>query len=79
MKVATVREVQRQLAHILEWVANGEEVRITRRGTTIARIVPPEPARMASPNFVQRARKAWGAKPGGPPISELVERDRRSR
>lgn len=77
MKVATVREVQHHLAEVLARVAKGEEVRITRRGATIARILPPDgPPPGEWPDFVGRARAVWGSKPPGPRLSELVDEDR---
>lgn len=77
MKVATVRQVQHHLAEVLAQVERGEEVRVTRRGTTIARIVPPEAALpKAWPDFVARARAVWGTKPRGPKLSDLVDEDR---
>lgn len=40
MKTATVRELRNQYAGLLEWIEAGEEIRITRRGIPIARLVP---------------------------------------
>ena len=43
MKTATVRELRNHYTGLLKWIEAGEEVRITRRGKAIARLVP-EPA-----------------------------------
>lgn len=49
-------EARNRLSTLLDWVANGDEVVITRRGKAIARLVP------AIPRF-DRA-KAWRAMEG---------------
>ena len=45
MKTATVRELRNRYTQLLEWIDAGEEVRITRRGIVIARLVPENRAR----------------------------------
>lgn len=40
MKTATVRELRNHYTGLLKWLEAGEEVRITRRGKPIARLVP---------------------------------------
>lgn len=40
MKTATVREAQHHLSKLLDEVAAGEEITITRRGVTVAKLVP---------------------------------------
>jgi len=40
MKTASVRELQHNLAAVLEMVSRGQEVAVTKRGRVIARIVP---------------------------------------
>jgi prevent-host-death family protein len=40
MKTATVRELRNRYTELLEWLEAGEDVRITRRGVVIARLVP---------------------------------------
>lgn len=39
MKTATTREVQHHFSNILDWVAEGEEVIVTRRGKRVARVI----------------------------------------
>ena len=36
-------EAKNKLSTLLDWVENGEEVRITRRGKPVARLVPDTP------------------------------------
>ena len=51
-KTATAREVQRHLAAILDRVARGEEVTVTRHGKVVARIIPARASkRMRWPDF----------------------------
>lgn len=40
MKTASVRELRNHYNTLLEWVAEGEEVVITKRGKSVARLVP---------------------------------------
>jgi prevent-host-death family protein len=40
MKTASIRELRNNNTTVLGWVADGEEVRITNRGKTVARLVP---------------------------------------
>lgn len=44
MKTVAVYEVKAQLSHLLDKVELGEEIKITRRGVTITRIVPDHPS-----------------------------------
>jgi len=45
MKTATVRELRNRYTQLLKWIDAGEEIRITRRGVVIARLVPENPDR----------------------------------
>jgi prevent-host-death family protein len=46
MKTATVRQLRNQYSQLLRWLEAGEEVLITRRGVTIARLVPERPPKL---------------------------------
>ena len=76
MKTASIEQLTGQWADILRWVSAGEEVQITDRDKTVARILPPAPA---APDYLARARTIWGAQPAGEPLSTLVEEGRGSR
>ena len=81
MKSASVRDVQHHLSKVLAWVEKGEEVQITRRNKTVAKIVPAE-ARgtpMPLPAFGARARQIWGEIPLGKSLSQTVVDDRKER
>jgi prevent-host-death family protein len=43
MKTATVRELRNRYTQLLKWLEAGEEIVITRRGVTVARLVPEGP------------------------------------
>ena len=79
MKSASVREVQHQFSKVLAWVTRGEEVEVYRRKQLVARLVPPGPRPMQSPDFVGRARRVWGKKPRGKPLSQLASEARGKR
>ena len=65
MKTASIREVRHDFSRILEWVSNGEEVGITKRHVTVARLVPVKRNRVARakmPDITARLRKVFGRK-----------------
>ena len=72
-------EAKSKLGTLLDWVANGEEVLITRRGKAVARLVPATPGidraktRRAADSI--RARSA-GVTLGGLKIKDLVNEGR---
>jgi prevent-host-death family protein len=43
MKTATVRELRNHYSSVMKWIEDGEEVRISRRGKIVARLVPERP------------------------------------
>lgn len=47
MKIATVRDLRNHYTKLLSWIAAGEEIVITQRGKSIARLSP-EPQATAS-------------------------------
>ena len=40
MKTATVRDLRNRCTRLLDWIGEGEEIVITRRGKAIARLIP---------------------------------------
>jgi len=72
-------EAKNKLGTLLDWVANGEEVLITRRGKAVARLVPAEPgfdrahARRAAQGIIEASR---GVTLGGLKIKDLVNEGR---
>ena len=43
MKTATVRELRNHYTSVMKWIEAGEEVKISKRGKVIARLVPERP------------------------------------
>ena len=65
MKTATVREVRHDFNRLLGWVADGEEVIITKRRETVARLLPAGRKSRAGhkmPDISARLRKVFGQK-----------------
>lgn len=63
MKTATVADLRNHFPKIAAWIAAGEEVRLTRRGKPLARIVPEQlDVRLgkARPDFAARRKVTWG-------------------
>lgn len=64
MKTATVRELRGEFPRLLRWLQAGETVSISRRGTVVARLVPPAVAGSAEfklPNFAAQRREIIGS------------------
>jgi prevent-host-death family protein len=90
MLAVGVRELRNKLSHYLKRVKQGERIRITRRGSVIALLVPP-PDRAESRRGLLKmvadgtvswsGRKPRGANPliklPGLPLSETILEDRR--
>ena len=55
MKTATVRDLRNHYTQLLSWIAAGEEILITQRGKTIARLSPEPGATNAAVDWSQSA------------------------
>jgi prevent-host-death family protein len=80
MESIGVFEAKNRLSELLERVARGEEIVITRRGEAVARLVPASPsdsreAREQAIRALREARK--GVRLRGLSIRKLVEEGRR--
>jgi prevent-host-death family protein len=65
MKTASIREVRHDFSRILAWVTSGEEVAITKRRETVARLLPverPKRLRVKMPDVSTRLKKVFGQK-----------------
>lgn len=61
MKTATVADLRNHFPKIAAWLAAGEEVRVTRRGKPLAKIVPHTPEQpVPRPDFAARRKAYWG-------------------
>jgi prevent-host-death family protein len=63
MKTLTVRDLRYDFAKVEEWLADGEEIEITKHGKPVAHLSPP--GRKTAPKFDaeahrRRMRETWG-------------------
>ena len=81
MKTVSLREVQRNLATVLDLVTQGQEIAITRRGLVIARIVPARAVRAAIewPGAATRIKRLEPVARSGTPSSRLIQEMRGER
>jgi antitoxin (DNA-binding transcriptional repressor) of toxin-antitoxin stability system len=82
MKTASIRQVRHDFSRVLEWVENGEEVAITKRHQTVARLLPARRKRTPlgrMPDVTARLRKVFGTKVIPKKVmQEIWEENRRS-
>ena len=65
MKTATIRDLRLTFRKVEAWLANGETVRLTKRGRPIARIVPdttPTGRKLVKVDFAKQLQATWGDK-----------------
>jgi prevent-host-death family protein len=75
MKKATVGEIQKNFAKVLSEINNGEEITITRRGKSVAKIVSLGPkSKIEWPDFYSEAISLKGK-----PVGEIVIEGRKDR
>jgi len=55
MKTATVRDLRNHYTRLLSWIAAGEEIVITQRGKSIARLCPEPDSTHAAVDWSQSA------------------------
>ncbi len=63
MRTVTVRELRNDFAKLSTWLSAGEEIAITKRGITCAKLVPVElkkAGRVKRPDFAGRLRQIYG-------------------
>ena len=78
MKSVNVRNLQHHLRAIIDEVAQGETIEITRRNETVARIIPPPEKTSPEPwpDMRRRLESIYGKKRIVPTASEAIYRDR---
>jgi prevent-host-death family protein len=81
MKTASVREVQHNLAAVLDMVSRGQEIAVTKRGRVIARIVPTRDTRtgVAWPDAAARMKRLGPGANRGTPASAIITETRGER
>ena len=66
MKTATVRQLRHDFGSVLNWIQEGEQVEIRKRGKPVAVISPPPTPkrgrRKKRPNFAARLKRIFGDK-----------------
>lgn len=61
MKTASVRDLRNNFSKIEAWIADGEEVRIEKRGQPVAYLhAKPREQAFVMPDFEARRQKIWG-------------------
>ena len=63
MKTASMRELRTNFPRLERWLADGEDVEITKRGEVVARLVPPARTRQRKielPDFHARVQSVFG-------------------
>ena len=76
MKTATVRDLRYNFPKIERLLAKGEEIRVTKRGTIIGRLSPPEADQRKVPDFEAQMRVIFGNRKLTPSTAELLAEDR---
>ena len=65
MKSANVRQLRHDFGSVMNWVADGEQVEIVKKGKIIALLSPPPPAKRKKiklPDFAARQERIFGDK-----------------
>ncbi|MGP8198257.1 MAG: type II toxin-antitoxin system Phd/YefM family antitoxin [Limisphaerales bacterium] len=64
MKSANVRQLRHDFGSVMNWVAEGEQVEIVKKGKTIALLSPPPPSakprKIKLPDFEARRKRIFG-------------------
>ena len=63
MKSANVRQLRHAFGEVMEWVAEGQQVKIVKKGKVIALLSPPprsKPKKLKLPDFAARQKRIFG-------------------
>lgn len=63
MKTANVRQLRHAFGDVMNWVADGQQVKIVKKGKVIALLSPPpraQPKKVKLPDFAARQRRIFG-------------------
>ena len=63
MKTANVRQLRHAFGDVMEWVTEGQQVNIVKKGKVIALLSPPpaaRPKKLKLPDFAARRRRIFG-------------------
>lgn len=80
MKQITVRELRSEFPKAMKWIHAGQRVQITKRGTVVAELSPPDTAEAVTikpPNFETRLnRRDKGKLPTNQTWASMIAEDR---
>lgn len=76
MKTVSVRDLRYDFPRVEDLLRKGEEVRITKRRKTIARLIPEPGSPVELPDFLGRMKDLYGSKLLSVTGAELVQMDR---
>ena len=66
MKTANVRQLRHAFGSVMEWVAEGQQVEIVKKGKVVALLSPPPKAaarkKIKLPDFAARQKRIFGDK-----------------
>lgn len=79
MRTVSESEMKKHLAALLDEVAQGAQIVITRRGKEVARLVPSEGPRLSNEEFLRRAAELRARQPLHRSRSEDLIREDRDR
>ncbi len=64
MKTANVRQLRHDFGAVMDWIAEGQQVEIVKKGKVIALLSPPPPSsrtkKVKLPDFSARRRRIFG-------------------
>ncbi len=63
MKTANVRQLRHAFGEVMDWIAEGEQVEIVKKGRIIAILSPPKrpkPNKLKLPDFAARQKRIFG-------------------
>ena len=79
MRTTTVRQLRNDTNTVLDWIAHGDTVLVTKRRHPVARILPPEPVEPSSvafPDFRGRLKRRFPKGPMPVSMAHIIAEDR---
>ena len=77
MKTANVRQLRHAFGDVMDWITDGQQVEIVKKGKVIALLSPPPkvaaPKKIKLPDFEARRRRIFGQSKGPLPRSIVAE------
>lgn len=77
MKTANVRQLRHAFGSVLDWIADGQQVKIVKKGKVVALLSPPPkpatPKKIKLPDFEARRKRIFGECKGPLPRSIVAE------